>query len=211
VAELGEWELDRVYGPWSASTPSRVARLLGTAAVTWWIAGGWSLEPEPTRPARPHDDVDVAVLRRDVDALREHLAGWHLWEAENGSLRPLLPGDEPSPSSEQLWVRRDAYSPWVMDLLLTPADGADWVFKRDPRIRRPLATVACRRADGVAYQAPEVTLLLKARAAAEGRSRPKDDADLARALPGLALDARRWLRQALEVAEPGHPWLSRLN
>lgn len=71
--------------------------------------------------------------------------------------------------------------------------------------------MARRRADGVAYQAPEATLLLEARAATEGRSRPKDEADLARALPGLPPDARRWLRQALEVAQPGHPWLSRLN
>lgn len=71
-----------------------------------------------------------------------------------------------------------------MDLLLTPAEGDDWVFKRDARIRRPLATVARRRADGVAYQAPEVTLLLKARAAAEGRSRPKDEADRLARCPG---------------------------
>lgn len=75
MAELGEWELDRLYGSWSASSPSRVARLLGTATVTWWIAGRWSLEADPTRPVRPHDDVDVAGLRRDVDTLREHLAG----------------------------------------------------------------------------------------------------------------------------------------
>jgi len=52
---------------------------------------GWSLETEPTRPARPHDDVDVAVLRRDVDSLREHLAGWHVSEANLCSLLPLAP------------------------------------------------------------------------------------------------------------------------
>ncbi|GHO61437.1 hypothetical protein KSC_003290 [Ktedonobacter sp. SOSP1-52] len=55
-----------------------------------------------------------------------------------------------------------------------------WLFRRDPRIRRPLAIVGHRTNDGIPYLAPEIQLLYKAKAL-----RPKDEADFARILPAL--------------------------
>jgi hypothetical protein len=106
---------------------------------------------------------------------------------------------------EQAWVRRDAFSPWVMDLLLTPSDGEDWLFKKNHRVRRPLAEVVRTGRDGVPRQAPEIALLYKA-----WHLREKDRADFEAVLPGLAEDSRRWLQGALLVAMPGHPWTARL-
>lgn len=107
----------------------------------------------------------------------------------------------------QLWVRRDAFSPWVLDVLFSPHDGDDWVYRRDPRICRPLGELVRTGPDGVPYQAPEVGLLFKARS-----SRSKDARDLTETWPRLDDDARRWLRSAVERTEPpDHPWLRRID
>ncbi|MFU8888765.1 MAG: hypothetical protein ACNA8N_09220 [Trueperaceae bacterium] len=55
--------------------------------------------------------------------------------------------------------------------------------------------------------APEAVLLFKATAGGRSAPRPKDDADLARALALLGADARAWLGAALPA---GHPWRGRL-
>jgi hypothetical protein len=201
---MTEWDFRRRYGSWDPFSPARVRDLLAGAPFVWWIAGGWSLELDE-RPVRRHEDVDVVVLRRDLDAVRERLAGWHLWEAHQG-LRPLMPGEEPREDREQWWVRRDAWSPWVMDVLLTPTDEDDWLFKKDHRVRRPLDSMVRLGADGVPYQAPEVTLLYKA-----FLERGKDVADLERTWPRLDAEARRWLREALEVSRPQCEWLARIE
>ena len=40
---------------------------------TWGIAGGWAIDLFLDRQTRPHDDLDVAVLRHDQENLRRHL------------------------------------------------------------------------------------------------------------------------------------------
>lgn len=201
--ELTELEFVRYYGPWSPLAPTALLRLFDGAPFAWWVVGGWSLEADPREPRRRHEDIDVAVRADQADEVRGWLRGFHLWQTYPG-LRPVLPG-EPLPAGlDQMFVRRDAWSPWLMDLLLSPVDGSDWVFKRDHRVRRPLADVVRRGPDGVPYQVPEVGLLFKAK-----RARDKDEADLADCWPRLDADARRWLREALVLTAPGHPWSAR--
>jgi hypothetical protein len=206
VAEefLGAWDFQRLYGRWQPLSPVEVRRIFDGAPFPWWVAGGWSLELGGP-PARTHEDIDVVVLARDTDAARAWLARWHIWEPDPTGMRPLRAGDDPRPGQEQWWLRRDAWSPWVMDVLLTPSDGADWLYKRDHAVRRPLADMVRYGDDGVPYQRPEVTLLLKAK-----HAREKDVADLDRVWPVLDVGARGWLLGALARTLPDHPWLSRL-
>jgi hypothetical protein len=53
--------------------------------------------------------------------------------------------------------------------------------------------------------APEVQLLYKSK-----DLRPKDEQDFETMLRALDAGRRQWLRDALRVATPGHPWLRRL-
>jgi hypothetical protein len=80
----------------------------------------------------------------------------------------------------------------------------EWVFRRDERIRRPLATAFV--AGRVPYLAPEIVLLYKAKAPGA-----KGDADLNAVLPHLRNEQRSWLRRALEITAPGHHWASILD
>jgi hypothetical protein len=204
--ELTELEFARYYGPWSPLHPTAVQGLFDGAPFAWWVVGGWSLEADPRVPRRQHVDIDVAVRADQADEVRAWLRDFHLWRTDTGSLGLLLPGETSPEGLEQMWVRRDAWSPWLMDVLLTPVEDSDWLYKRDHRVRRPLADLVRIGPDGVPYQAPEVGLLFKAR-----HARDKDEGDLADCWARLADGERRWLRESLQLTSPGHPWLARMT
>jgi len=187
INKLDEQAFQSLYGRWDPLEPAQVAKLFSAAPVRWWIAGGRAARAGAA--ARHHEDTDIAVRIDDLGALREHLSEWDLWEAHNGTLRPLLPGDTLTPGCEQLWARRDAQHPWQLDLLLDRSHD-QWAFKRDPRIRVPWQS-ALHTVDGIPYLRPELALLHKAHL-----DRPKDKADLAAAR--LDPDARAWLAQTLD-------------
>lgn len=199
---LDHEEIVRLYGPWLPRTPQDAATLLKGYDGPWWIAGGWAIEAF-TGVSRPHGDLDPSIPRSDVGALRDHLAGrLDVWEADSGALRPLVePTDEVSESCENLWLRPSGAQPWEYDVILVHATPTTWTFKRDPRIGRPLQEILWQH-DGITYLRPEVQLLHKARGLGE-----KDQADFEACVPLLDTGPRTWLRTALGLAHPGHPWL----
>ena len=175
------------------------------APFPWWVAGGWAIEAFTGRP-RAHEDTDVALFRDALPAVLGHLLpNYCVWSNQSGSLRPLREPDELPEDCRQLWVRRDAASPWLFDLLLTPHELGTWVSVRDARVRRDYAG-AVFVADGVRYLRPELVLHLKAKL-----GRTKDDEDFRTVLPSLDAEARAWLRSALELANRDHPWLNQLD
>lgn len=131
------------------------------------------------------------IRAADFEAIRAVMADWHLWEVDDGALKPLLPGVALTPDCEELWVRREAGQPWRFELLLDrqSTDG-EWVYKRDPRVRLPWDE-AVHAVDGVEYLRPEVALLFKAKL-----DRDKDRADLAMAR--LTDEGRAWLARTLD-------------
>ena len=204
-AKLSEAEFQRIYGRTDPMSPAQARDLFAGAPFRWWVVGGWSVELGGGVP-RVHADIEVSVARRDLAAVRRWLHPRHVWDVHGGALRYLAPDDpEPPEDHEQRWVRRDGFSPWVLDLLITPVEGDTWVYKRDHRIRRPLAEVIRHSADGIPHQRPELALLFKARL-----MRDKDRADFDGLVPRLDPADRGWLRESLETAHPGHEWIGRL-
>jgi len=72
-------------------------------------------------------------------------------------------------------------------------------------VRRSLAEVGAERG-GVPFLRPEIVLLYKA-----SELSPKNEADFAAVRPQLTQTATQWLREALEVIDPRHPWVPRLQ
>ena len=79
--------------------------------------GGWVIEAATNRP-RPHEDTEVAILRADVGHALDNLSSLDFWEWSDVS-GPQR-GRHSSPECRQLWVRANADSPWLPDLLPTP-------------------------------------------------------------------------------------------
>ena len=197
-------EFERIYGPQQPWTPTEARDLLVGLDVAWWVAGGWALEAF-TGVAREHEDLDLSVLRCDVDAIRAHLeSDWHLWSASETGLLHLRPGREVPEHSEQVWVRAHALAPWRGEILLNPHVGDRWQFKRDPSLVLSVSEATWAR-DGIRYLRPELALAHKVRSGP-----PKDDADLAAALPLLGDTERAWLAGFVRRHAPEHPWHERI-
>lgn len=203
---MSDAEFERWYGRWAAYTPAEVAQVLDGFAGRWWIVGGWAVDAF-SGVEREHEDIDVAFLRADLPALLDHLGPTHcIWTNFMGTIRPLRRPTHLIEGSRQLWVRRDATQPWVIDLAMTPHDGDTWIANRDARVRRPLADATFEGRDGFRYLRPELVLFMKAKFA-----RPKDVRDLDVCLPKMSPSERERLRAAIELAHPGHPWLDRIQ
>jgi len=188
---LDDEQLVALYGSCDPLLPGQVAELLAGLGARWFIVGGRAARAGSA--TRPHDDTDVAVDIAGLGALRAQLSDWDLWEAHEGTLRPLLPSDTILKGREQLWMRRDSSQPWRLDILLDLSSRFgpdDWVFKKDNRIRVPWDR-ALHLIDGISYLRPELALLHKAHL-----DRPKDRADLAAAR--LRPDVRAWLADTLD-------------
>lgn len=144
----------------------------------------------------------------DLTAFRAHVGDdWNLWSNHGGTLRPFNDRHpEVLDVASQVWIRRSALDPWVVDLVPTPDRDGLWTNKRDPDHVAPLDEVTWLDQEGVRYLRPEVTLLYRA-----VLHRPKDDRDLAVTWPLLGLAEREWLRDAVRRLHPGHAWLETMS
>jgi hypothetical protein len=185
---------------------SEVAEVLRALRRPWAVAGGWALDLALGRATRPHADVDVAVFRGDQDAVRAALPGWHFEAAVGGTLVPWAPGVRLDLPVHEVHARPPAGAPGpALEFLLNERVGADWVYRRDPGVRLPLARAIREAPGGVRVLAPEVVLLYKSKA-----PRATDEQDFRAARPLLDAEGRAWLRAALQRAAPGHPWAAAL-
>ena len=168
------------------------------------MAGGWAIDLFLGRRTREHEDIEVAVGPRGFEAARLALADHELVVVGDGRAWPL--SDEALVAHYQTWVRDRETLTWRLDLFREPWEGDTWVFRRDPRIRLPLARAIARTAEGIPHACPEIVLLFKAKAPSA-----KDEADLTVTLPRLEGPARAWLADALTLVQPGHRWLAALR
>jgi hypothetical protein len=193
-------------GDWQPAEPRDAASWLAGVSAPWWIAGGWAIDSFLGRTSRPHADLDVGLLRRDFVAVRAALTDWEIYEAKDGTLALVARDVAPRAGVSSLWCRRAGSSRWMLEIMLDDSAGDCWIYRREPRVFRPIAEIVLRGGDGIPYLAPELQLLYKARG-----TRPKDEADFANALPLLDDRARAWLKGALLRTQPSHAWLRRLE
>ena len=195
----------RPHRVWGALTPTDAVALLSEFRARWWIAGGWALDLFLGKVTRAHNDLDVGIFRKDAQSQLAALRDWDVFEAKNGVLSPLAAGDAPGADVNSLWCKRTSAPHWELELMLDNSEGEEWVFRRDARIARPISGAIRRNPQGVAYLAPEIQLLYKARAI-----RPQDQADFDRVVPHLTDDAQTWLRKSLLSIDAEHVWISML-
>jgi hypothetical protein len=171
----------------------------------WAVAGGWALDLFLGCATRPHADVDACLFRADQAALHRHLAGWELRKVVGGELFSWPAGEWLSLPVHEIHARRADNPTRSIELLLNERDGDDWVFRRNAAARCPAGRVIRRSGAGPPILCPAVVLLYKAKA-----PRAVDEHDFEVVRGSLAPAQRHWLRAALAVCHPGHPWLARL-
>ncbi len=195
---------------WHAWRPEQAAERLAGLDIPWCVVGGWAIDLWLGRETRMHDDLEIAILRKDFAAVRARLNGYVLHAVGDGEVRKLAPDAATPPDKHQNWVLDPVANAWRMDVMLEPGDADTWVFRRNETIHAPRTRMVASR-NGVPFLKAEGALLYKAKA-----MRPKDEADFNECLPALDAAARTWLSRALTRAYPSvhpsaHPWLAPLS
>ena len=187
---------------WEPLDLDQAATLMDGFPGPWWVVAGWAIELHVGRRLREHGDVDLLVLRDDQAAIRSQLPGWDVQVAHGGRLEPWPAGVRLELPRSGLWARSDLDGPWQLQFLLAECDGDTWWYRRDPRIRLPIAEIGLRSPSGIPYLRPELNLLFKSK-----ETRERDEADFAAVLPLLDTTARRRLADWLPHE---HPWRNRI-
>lgn len=188
------------FGPWDSLTVAEVSSLLHDAPFRWWLSGGHALDLHLGKTWRSHGDTDVSILRTDAVLLAELLEDWDIWFAAAGVLIPF-DGSTPDASKSQnnLWARQAPGRPWELDILISDGTADEWVYRRQPAIRRPWPLAVLIDAASTPYLAPELQLLFKSK-----EPRPKDHLDAEVAIPTLDDAAKKFL---IEHLPHDHPWM----
>jgi hypothetical protein len=195
VADCGTWQ------------PLDIPTLIDTfrsAPFRWWVSGGRALELHLQRSWRPHEDIDVGVVREDLSLLQDHLAFLEVHVASAGTLLAWQ-GEELSSARHQnnLWCRRGPGQAWIFDVAIGEGSPTEWIYRRDAALHRPWHAAVLETADGIPYLAPELQLLFKSTTL-----RPKDDLDAAEVIPQLDAEQRSFLTNCLHS---DHPWTALLR
>jgi hypothetical protein len=183
----------RIYGPWEPLTPLQLKELMQGFEPPWWLVGGHAIEAF-TGIARPHEDIDISIFVEDVPAFRAQLEGrYHLWSNAGGTFRFF---DERNPGPieplSQIWVRKHAQAPWIVDCTLSPSVDGQWQSKRDEGHVADLDGVTWIDEHGIRCLNPEIVLLFK-----DAQGRPKDKVDFQNAWPLLSAEKQAWLTAAI--------------
>jgi len=156
------------------------------------------------RSWRDHSDTDIGIVRSEAPRLLEVFDGWDIWVAAAGVLTPWA-GEplEAESSQNNLWCRSAPTDPWCIDVTISGGNDREWIYRRDPSVRRPWSDAVLITANGIPYLAPELQLLFKSK-----DIRPKDDLDADAVIPSLEPKRRSWLATHLPV---DHPWQTTIS
>jgi hypothetical protein len=193
---------------------ARVADLMSTFHPVWFLCGGWAIEAWSGHRTHDHTDVDIAVFQEDQRAVFEHLGGWQ-----------LIGHDDHVADSTEPWDGRRLDLPahiharsqdgFSLEVLLNERSSRDWILNREPRITMPLPRCAQLSAWSLPTVVPEILLFYKATAYFGDEEmmnrRPHDELDFVALLPNLSEERCAWLRHAISLVQPGHPWLPHIS
>lgn len=183
-----------------------LAALLAGFPKPWFVAGGWAIDLFVGRVTRPHEDLEVVVLRRNQHALRAYLAGWTLRKVENEAWVSWEEDEWLELPAFQIQAQRADARPSIFEAFLNEASGNVWSSRHIPQVTRPIGGIGLISPSGIPIIAPELQLLHKAK-----RHRPKDEHDFKQACGHLSAEQRAWLAAALEAHYPEDPWIMELE
>jgi hypothetical protein len=188
-----------------------VAEALGNLRAPFYFAGGWAIDLHLGRVTRDHHDIDALVMRRDHLLLHKALKQFSLKKIiphpdgkppNRGAIVEWPAGERLELPVHQINAYRTGESEPAFQVMLAESRGSDWIFRRNPDVSMPISKMGFHPLWGLPYLAQEIVLLFKAK-----HLEARDRVDFDHAIPALSVDARRWLRDAIEKTHPGHEWL----
>jgi hypothetical protein len=185
--------------------PLKVADIMRDFKPRWFVAGGWAIDLYLEKVTRPHNDIEIAIFRKDQLALHNYLKGWRLQKVVQGKLMAWHEDESLELPIHEIHGFNEASDPQQIEVLLNETDGNEWIYRRNEKVRRPMAKCHLVSKEGVKFLCPEVVLLYKSK-----NPNDKDEQDFAGTIKHFDAERRGWLRDAIAVCDAGHHWLHRL-
>lgn len=185
--------------------PLKIAALMRNFQSDWFIAGGWAIDLYLGNISRPHDDIEIAIFRRDQVALQNYLDGWLLQKAENSVLSIWNQNEFLELPVHEIHCFHETGEPQNFEVLLNERNDDDWIYRRNAKIKKSLTEIYLTTASGIKFLRPEIVLLYKSK-----NPRAKDEQDYESAVKRLNAESVKWLGNALAVCDSKHAWLRRL-
>ncbi|WP_425475181.1 nucleotidyltransferase domain-containing protein [Pontibacter coccineus] len=169
------------------------------------MAGGWAIDLFLDRETREHQDVEIAILRREQLSFKHYLRNWSF--SYISSLGQLVNWDKGE------YLELPVHEVYGMDgaghqieILLNEAVDGLWKYRRDLHVTYPLEATIIKSSRGIPILSPEIVLLYKSK-----DNRPKDSDDLRRVLPDLNKAARAWLANSIRYAHGNIEWVEKIK
>ncbi|MFT3824314.1 MAG: hypothetical protein QM731_10355 [Chitinophagaceae bacterium] len=193
---------------WQSLLPQEVMKLFEQVDFPWWIAGGYAIDHFVGRPVRTHDNINVLVMRKDLQQIRESLTGWDCRAVDrSGFLIPWSEGEALTDTTRVVWCREQQESPWQLQLMLDEGNSDNWYSRRCEAVTKPVGELGVFDNSGIPFLVPEVQLFYKSKS-----PREKDEMDFDAALPLMDAPQRAWLSDAI-IAAYGktNKWLAHMT
>ena len=182
----------------------KITNLMSGFNKTWFFAGGWAIDLFIGRETRQHQDIEIALFRKDQLNLKEHLNEWDFKKVVKGKFYTWENEFLELPIHEIHALNKSNGD--KLEVLLNETKDYDWKFRRDLRISYPLKSICSYSDTGIPYLNPEIVLLYKVK-----NTRDKDHQDFMSILEKLDDEKKKWLQDAIQLHEPAHPWLQFLT
>lgn len=182
----------------------RITSLMSEFNETWFFAGGWAIDLFIGRETRQHQDIEIALFRKDQLNLKEYLKEWDFKKVIKGKFYTWENELLALPIHEIHALNKSNGD--KLEVLLNETKDYDWRFRRDLRISHPLKSVWSYSDTGIPYLNPEIVLLYKVK-----NTREKDHQDFMATVGNLDVERRKWLQYAIKLHEPEHKWLQFLT
>lgn len=193
-------------------TLAGVRDLMSSFRPDWALCGGWAVDSWLGRQARDHGDVDITVFADDQRALFVYFDGWRL-VAHDANVDQET--DEPwdgRPLDLPAHIHASKDGAFALEIVVNERDAGGWLLDPPGPLEVPWADAVRTSPWGVPTVSPELVLFYKATAYFADRPmwdrRAHDETDFLALLPIVPAERRAWLRAAIAVTRPGHPWLA---
>src|SRR3989449_2161854 len=107
----------------------QVAGLMRGFPHPWYIAGGWAVDLYLGRETREHDDIDVAILRKDQFELQRYLTDWAFVKVVDGQRLPWTDRERLDLPVHE--VHATSRNRARIEFLLNESSGGTWQFRRN--------------------------------------------------------------------------------
>ena len=185
--------------------PLQIAAVLRDFKPSWFVAGGWAIDLFLEKETRLHQDIEIAVFRKDQAALHDYFDGWLLRKVVNGEMVTWHRDEWLTLPIHEVHGCNETAQPSQIEILLNESNQTEWLYRRNENIRRSLVKIQLESSAGVNFLCPEIVLLYKSK-----NPRAKDEQDFQAVVKRLDAERKEWLKDAIKVSNSEHHWLRSL-